>query len=475
MTRAAAAVVLGLALAALAGASCEDPSLPMGSGGFGATAGAGLPGNTGGGPPAPVEPTDEQWARLQTLRWVDGPPPPDVTNAFADDDDAAIFGQRLFFDARLSGPLLDHDNDGKEGSLGVQGQTGRVSCAGCHIPEAWFSDNRSPGLQISLAAGWVLRRTPPLLDVGHKKLLNWDARRDTFYGQAIGVFEAPKEMNSSRYYVALAMFEEHREEYEAIFGPMPPFDDTERFPALPSALAGCPHVESPPADCEGRPGDQGVFDALSLADQDAVTRVAVNTGKALGAYLRKLSCGAGRFDAWLDGDDAALSDAEKRGAILFVEEGRCIDCHTGPRLTDDGFHNVGLRPDYVAVEFIDADDPGALAGLTQAMIDPLSSRGPFSDGDDGRLPSFVKGSLLGAFSTPSLRCISRRPSFFHTGQERHLIYVMEHFNDGGHPDGFLGLSEIEPLGLDDGQIEDLIAFLLSLDGPGPEPALLAPP
>ncbi|NUO51788.1 MAG: hypothetical protein HOV80_23295, partial [Polyangiaceae bacterium] len=432
MRRAGAAILLGLALAALAGASCEDPSLPMGVGGAGPTATTGAGSSGQGGSAPPIEPTETQWARLQSLRWVDEPPPPDVTNAFADDDEAAIFGQRLFFDARLSGPLLDNDNDGTNGALGIKGQAGRVSCAACHIPEAWFSDTRSPGLQISLAAGWVLRRTPPLLDVGHKKLLNWDARRDTFFGQAIGVFEAPKEMNSSRYFVAHAMFEHHRSEYEAIFGPMPPLDDAARFPPLAPELAGCPHVESPAVDCEGRPGDGGIYDALSSSDQDAVTRVAVNTGKAIEAYLRKLSCGSGRFDAWLDGDDAALSDAEKRGAILFVEQGKCIDCHTGPRLTDDGFHNVGLMPDLVAVEFIDADDPGALAGLTQAMIDPLNSRGQFSDGDDGRLPSFVEGSLLGAFSTPGLRCISRRPSFFHTAQERHLIYVLEHFNDGGH-------------------------------------------
>ena len=201
----------------------------------------------------------------------------------------------------------------------------------------------------------------------------------------------------------------------------------------------------------------------------------MNAAKAIDAYLRLLSCGESRFDAWLDGDEAALTAAEKRGAILFVDKGKCSGCHAGPRLTDDAFHNVGLMPKTVAVVFLDKDDPGASVGLAAALEDPLSSRGIYSDGDDDRLPASVDPSLLGAFATPSLRCLSRRPSFFHTGQEKDLREVVRFFDRGGHPAGFLGESELEPLGLTDQEIDDLVAFLLSLDGAGPDAALLAPP
>ncbi len=464
-----------LTLAALLAVACEEGGSASGPGGSGAGGGAATTGQGGAGGATPVVPTAEQWAALVTLRWDDEGPPEDVTNAWADSPAAAAFGQRLFFDGRLSGPLLDGDNDGTVGTLGVKGEPGKVACSGCHLPESWFSDTRSNGQQISLAAGWVLRRTIPLLDVGHKKLLNWDGRRDTFFGQAIGVFEAAKEMNSSRYFVARAVHEHHRAEYEALFGPLPPLDDTQRFPALAAEETGCPEPDLPAADCEGMPGDEGVFDALAPADQEAVTRVAVNAAKAIEAYLRLLRCGEGRFDAWLDGDDAALSDAEKRGAIAFVGRGKCADCHVGPRLTDDGFHNVGLMPKTVAVVFLDKDDPGASVGLAAALNDPLSSRGIYSDGDDDRLPASVDPALLGAFATPSLRCISKRPSFFHTGQEKDLREVVAFFDRGGHPAGFLGESEIEPLDLTEQEIDDLVAFLLSLDGAGPDAALLAPP
>jgi len=41
-------------------------------------------------------------------------PPPDVSNRFADDTAAALFGRRLFFDGLFSGRLLDGDNDGSQ-------------------------------------------------------------------------------------------------------------------------------------------------------------------------------------------------------------------------------------------------------------------------------------------------------------------------------------------------------------------------
>ena len=109
--------------------------------------------------PDPVITTAAQ-AALQALSPEALPPaPPDVTNAFADSAAAAAFGQRLFYDASFSGPLLDPDNDGSSQSLGMVGQTGRVACAGCHLPASGFSDTRSFQEQISLGAGWGRRES----------------------------------------------------------------------------------------------------------------------------------------------------------------------------------------------------------------------------------------------------------------------------------------------------------------------------
>lgn len=405
-------------------------------------------------------------------------PPPDPTNRFADDPQAAALGQRFFFDPSFSGALLDGDNDGSVNALGAQGETGKVSCAGCHVPTAGFSDDRTLGKQISLGAGWGKRKSPSLLDIGQARLLMWDGRHDTFYNQPFGPIESPVEMNSSRLYVAQRIFASYRADYEAVFGEMPPLDDAERFPPLSAELTGCAlkrGERSPSCAARGVPGDEAEFDSMSAADQDAVTQVIVNFGKALGAYQRLLDCGPGRFDAWMAGDETALSASEQRGAQLFVGAGKCVSCHSGPFLSDQQFHNVGLRPTAVAVVFIDQDDSGASLGLAAALADPLNSLGKFSDGDDGRLPASVPTEMLGAFRTPTLRCVASRPSFMHTGQLKTLTDVVAFFTRGGDHFGFLGVNELAELPLSLEQEQDLVAFLGTLEGPGPAAELLIDP
>lgn len=382
--------------------------------------------------------------------------------------------QRLFFETALSGRLLSRDNDGTAPTLGVSGEAGRVSCASCHVPQSGFFDARSHHQQISLAANWTRRRTPTLLESGALPLLNWDGAHDTIWSQAIGVIESAVEFNSSRLFVAQQVFRLHRAEYEAIFGALPPLGDADRFPQLAPEEAGCDDAK--PAACRGKPGDGADYDRMAAEDQDAVTRVTVNVAKALAAYVRQLRCGAGAFDAWLDGDDGALTPREQRGAVLFVDKARCVRCHSGPSLTDGAFHNVGLRPATVAVAFTDTGDRGAAEGLPLALDNPLNSRGPFSDGDRATLPDEVTAAHEGAFRTPTLRCASRAPSFMHTGQLRTLEQIVSFFNQGGHPSpGHPGTSEIAASGLTEGERSDLGAFLRTLNGPGPDPELLAPP
>ena len=225
----------------------------------------------------------------------------------------------------------------------------------------------------------------------------------------------------------------------------------------------------------GSPGDGAEYDHLAPDDRVAVTRVVVNLGKAIGAYERRLTCGPGRFDRFVAGDQDALTDVEVRGAALFVGKAGCVRCHRGPFLSDEAFHDVGLRPQVVSTVFLDADDPGAAAGLAALRADPLNVAGAFSDGDDHRDPDALPEALRGAFRTPRLRCVAGRPSFMHTGQLRTLDQVVSFFNHGGDAQGFVGTNELTPLDLSSDERAALVAFLRSLDGPGPAPELLAPP
>jgi cytochrome c peroxidase len=413
--------------------------------------------------------------RLQTLSPAALPVvPPDPTNRWADDPAAAALGQRLFFDAGFSGRLLDGDNDGGANALGMQGETGKVACSGCHLPESGFSDTRSLRQQVSLGAGWGLRRAPSLLDVGQSRLLMWDGRHDALFNQVFGPLESPVEMNASRLFVAAELFERYRHEYEAVFGPMPPLDDTERFPRLTARQTGCGALDAElrcTTPLRGAPGDGAEHDGMSEIDAALVTEVVVNLGKAMGAYERLLTCGQSRFDAWMAGDAGALSRAEQRGAALFVGKGRCVDCHSGPYLSDEKFHNVGVKPELVATVFIDANDAGASVGLEAMLADPLNARGAFSDGYDDRHQE-LSADMVGAFRTPRLRCVAMRPSFMHTGHMMTLASVVSFFSRGGERFGYPGTNELSKLDLSEREQADLVAFLEALTGPGPDDRLL---
>jgi cytochrome c peroxidase len=427
---------------------------------------------------APPTFTAEQRAVLAELAPVSLPPaPPDVSNRWADDAAAASFGQKLFFDPSFSGTLLDGDNDGSAEALGQQGDTAKVACSSCHVAASAFTDTRTIRRQISLAAGWGRRRAPSLLDVAHSRLLMWDGQRDSLQSQIFSVIESPVEMNSSRLFAAKQIFLLHREDYEAIFGVLPPLDDESRFPPLSAAETGCSKLDSKNRcvhPMRGAPGDGAEFDGMTVPDQEAVTRVIVNVGKAMGAYQRLLSCGPGRFDAWVNGDSTALSNGEQRGAELFIGRGRCVECHSGPHLSDDEFHNVGLKAELVATTFFNPNDRGAAEGFPLVMSDPLNVRGAFSDGDDGRLPADSGAAFEGAFKTPRLRCVSQRPSFMHTGQMLTLADVIAFFDSGGDVGGFPGKKEVHELELSSRDEADLVAFLRALDGPGPAAELLQP-
>jgi cytochrome c peroxidase len=101
-------------------------------------------------------------------------------------------GERLFFDARLSG-------------------TGRTACASCHDPAYAFAEPR----RTSDSDGGRLgrRNAPSLLDVGLRPILMWDGRFPTLEHQAlspfqrgemgIGVDEAIRRVNADPAYVHL--------------------------------------------------------------------------------------------------------------------------------------------------------------------------------------------------------------------------------------------------------------------------------
>jgi cytochrome c peroxidase len=85
----------------------------------------------------------------------------------------------------------------------------------------------------------------------------------------------------------------------------------------------------------------GYVEAFKVAfpDQDEPLTY-VNVGNAIGAFERKLLTPA-PFDAFLTGDDAALTEAQKHGLNLFMTTG-CTVCHSGMGVGGHLYQKLGL-------------------------------------------------------------------------------------------------------------------------------------
>jgi cytochrome c peroxidase len=384
-------------------------------------------------------------AEVEELRslWIGSLPPlpPDPTNRVADDPGAVALGHRLFFDTRLS-------------------RNGQVSCATCHLPELEFQD----GIPLGRGVGTTDRRTMPVAGTAYAPFLFWDGRKDSQWSQALGPLESPVEHGATRVEHVRVVTEHHREAYEAVFGTLPD-------------LSGLPDQAGPVDD----PSARAAWEALPRERKEAVTRVFVDMGKALAAYQRQIRFGPSRFDGYVRGvlDGASpspgiLARDEVAGLRLFLGKGNCTQCHNGPLLTNNEFHNTGV-PTVAGLP----PDRGRLQGAREALQDEFNCWSRWSDGGPEACLELevmvVDGpELERAFKVPSLRNVAERPPYMHAGQFPDLRAVLDHYNRA--PGGPGGRSEIHPLGLSRRELRRLEAFLLTLSGgtDAPQELLRAP-
>ncbi len=149
-----------------------------------------------------------------------------------------------------------------------------------------------------------------------------------------------------------------------------------------------------------------------------------NIGKAIGAFERTLLTPS-RFDDFLNGDEKALNDAEKRGLQKFVHMG-CANCHNGVALGGNSYKKIGL------VE-------------------------PYETSDMGRFAVTGLETDKKVFKVPSLRNITKTGPYFHDGSVKTLDQAIEEMAE--HQLG----RKVGP-----GFIEDVKAFLGSLTAKGKE-------
>ncbi len=445
MTR--AALVAWFALLAV-GTSCDRPRVPT---------------------DLPIQPSlDFELRQLLNFAYGVVPigPVPPQSQALVD------LGQALFFDKILSG-----NRD--------------ISCATCHHPSTHGADGLSlaigtggTGLGPSRTLGpghqFVPRNSPTLLNQGLRgQYLFWDGRLEGF---AAGPFRMP-----------------------------PGVTLPAGLPNILAAQAMLPVLNR--REMRGEPGDLDVFGSpnelaqLSDAQYAEVWAAIMQRILAIPEYMARFSAAfptqgnpsffdfkyaaaaiaafitqsftraSTPFDRYLTRNDAALTLAQKRGALLFfgpLNRPRCVSCHNGPLLGGQSFANVGV-PQI-------GPGTGSAAPLDIGRGDVLLSGQP---PQSNRFYRF-------AFRPPPLRNVELTAPYMHNGAYPTLEAVVRHYNNvplamrnydvtqlapalrGMVHNDNTTINDIAlnlnhhfqaPLGLSDAELSDLVAFLKSLTDP----------
>jgi cytochrome c peroxidase len=251
------------------------------------------------------------------------------------------------------------------------------SCASCHSPGFGWGDGLALGIGHGMAK--LGRHSPTIINAAWGEIFMWDGRLPTLEEQALGPIQSPGEMNMpiERLMERLVSIAEYKPLFAAVFP---------KEGMKPETLAA-----------------------------------------AIATYERTVVSERAPFDAWIEGDEKAITEEAKRGFALFNTKAQCSSCHEGWNFTNDGFQDIGLP----------SEDIG---------------RGQF-------VPGVLK--MQHAFKTPGLREITRRSPYMHDGSLATVEEVIEHYDRGG-VDRPSRSDLMKPLGLTSQEKSDLVAFLQTL-------------
>lgn len=324
-------------------------------------------------------------------------------------------GDKLFHDKRFS-------------------KTGEVACATCHDAAKALTDSplkTSEGINKLKGT----RNAPTVLNAAFYTTQFWDGRSPSLEDQALHPFVNPIEMG----------LPDHE----------PILDTIRKDPAYTEA-----------------------FTRVFSVQPKAISMVEVT--RAIAAFERTQVSGDSPFDRWyFGGDNQAMDKSARRGFEVFLNQGRCVSCHTIEQdhalFTDSKFHNVG-----VGINDIQARVPAFAAAFQKAKLEGADvDVTVLSDPDVSNLGRFAVDdqlSSMGGFKTPTLRNIALTAPYMHDGSLKTLRDVVVHYNNGGVSDKNTPVNPylsggIRPLDLSEQQIDDLVAFMEALTSPSVKAAV----
>ncbi|MBC8872202.1 MAG: cytochrome-c peroxidase [Planctomycetes bacterium] len=263
---------------------------------------------------------------------------------------------------------------------------GTIACATCHDPKMAWTEHKPTSTGIGDQVGGA--NSPTVINAAYAPAQFWDGRAASLEEQALGPIENPIEMGHKldNMIPQLNEIAVYNERFQQVFG-------------------------------------------------TDVTKEGI--AKAIATFERTILSGNSPYDKFKDGDEDALTDAQKKGMKLFDDVG-CSTCHAPPIFSNYKYYN---------------------AGVGSGKETP----------DEGRKAVTGDDKDMGKFRVPMLREVANTGPYFHDGSCDTLEKAVAMMAGGGIAnDNLSGM--LKGIGDEGPSAEDqanIVEFLKALSGEYP--------
>lgn len=186
-----------------------------------------------------------------------------------------------------------------------------------------------------------------------------------------------------------------------------------------------------------------LFDTAYPKERPDLRYLRFTMARAIGAYERTVMTNQAAFQKWLKGDSSALTNKQKKGAILFFGKASCVDCHTGPALNSMAFYALGM-PEMEGIDIIHKKDS-------------------FADFHLGRGALTHRLEDMFCFKVPQLYNLKDHGYYGHGASFCSVEEVIRYKNDAVPANQNVPVENLaknfKPLGLDKDEIKSLVDFI----------------
>jgi len=298
----------------------------------------------------------------------------------------------------------------------VTGLNGDNSCAGCHSPTAGFGDTQPIAIGIenngivgpNRSGPRNMRRAPMVINSAFFPNLMWNSRFSSLSGDPFdnsAGFLFPEPEGTSLSYLPLLL------DAQAFIPP------TERTEVAGFAFQGDNHAIRAEMlrRIDAIPAYRELF-GRAFKDVQRGAPITIDMfARAIAEFELSLTFANAPIDRYARGNVDALTDQEKRGALLFFGQAGCVSCHAVAGGSNEMFSD--FRDHAIGV-------PQIVPELTNNTFD-----GTDANQDFGREDTTGDPADRYAFRTAPLRNIALSPAFMHDGAFLSLERAIRHHLD----------------------------------------------